>query len=228
MSSDARQTVGRDYAGRTLGERRAQRREALIEAGVVIFGDHGFRGATIKGICRQAGLTERYFYESFANSEALFATVYKTLVGAIEHEMRDAVEQAPAEAEAMSEAALRVYFTHMARPRVARIVLIEIFGISAGIDRTYRATTLKFAQLTEDLTARLFDQSVMSAQGTTPRLLSMGLVGSTIHIAMYWNLNGYRESIDAVVNSALALYRAMAFSMVEPAGHERGRARSTD
>jgi len=50
--------------------------------------------------------------------------------------------------------------------------------------------------------------------------LSMGLVGSTIHIAMYWNLNGYRETIDAVVNSALALYRAMAFSMVEPAGHE--------
>lgn len=220
MSSDARQAGGRDYAGRTLGERRAQRREALIEAGVVIFGDHGFRGATVKAICRQAGLTERYFYESFTNSEALFATVYKTLVGAIETEMRDAVEQAPAEAEAMSEAALRVYFTHMARPRVARIVLIEIFGISAGIDRTYRATTLKFAQLTEDLTARLFDQSVVSAQGTTPRLLSMGLVGSTIHIAMYWNLNGYRETIDAVVNSALALYRAMAFSMVEPAGHE--------
>ena len=219
-SLHTRTTAGRDYAGQSLDERRAQRRRALIEAGEAIFGDHGFRAATVKAICRQAGLTERYFYESFANSEALFATVYKTLVAAIEQDMRAALAEAPANADAMAEAALRVYFSYMARPRVARIVLIEIFGISPSIDRTYRAVTLKFAELTEELTARLFDASLLDGQGARPRLVAMGLVGSTIHIAMYWNLNGYRESLEEVVGSALALYRAMAASMHDAASDD--------
>ncbi|WP_348762576.1 TetR/AcrR family transcriptional regulator [uncultured Salinisphaera sp.] len=212
-SLQASTAAGRDYAGQSLDERRAQRRQALIDAGEVIFGDQGFRAATVKAICRQAGLTERYFYESFSNSEALFAAVYKTLVAAIEQDMRSALAAAPTDADAMADAALRVYFSYMARPRVARIVLIEIFGISPSIDRTYRAATLKFAELTEELTGRLFDASLLDGQGARSRLVAMGLVGSTIHIAMYWNLNGYRESLDEVVGSALALYRAMAASM---------------
>lgn len=205
----AKTRPGRAYAGRSSAERRAVRRSALIDAGVQVFGRDGFRSATVKSICREAGLTERYFYESFANSEALFAAVYKSLIAALEAEMLAAVDAVPAEAETMARASLRVYFGHMADPAVARIVLIEIFGISADIDRTYRAATLNFARLTEDLTARVFDTAAISA-GVDSRLLSMGLVGSTIHIAMYWHLNGYRESLDTVVESALRLYLAMA------------------
>ncbi|HET7314926.1 TetR/AcrR family transcriptional regulator [Salinisphaera sp.] len=205
----ANRNAGRAYAGRSSAERRDARRAALIAAGVRVFGRDGFRSATVKSICREAGLTERYFYESFANSEALFAVVYKFLVAKIEAEMRAAIEAAPAEAEAMTRAALHVYFGHMADRLIARIVLIEIFGISADIDRTYRAVTLNFARLTEELTARLFDVDAVTA-GADRRLLSMGLVGSTIHIAMYWHLNGYRESLDTVVESALKLYLAMA------------------
>lgn len=205
----AKTNRGRTYAGRSSVERREARRAALIDAGVQVFGRDGFRSATVKSICRAAGLTERYFYESFANSEALFAAVYKSLIAALEAEMVAAIEAAPAEAEATARASLRVYFGRMADPLIARIVLIEIFGISADIDRTYRAVTLNFARLTEDLTARLFDVEAITA-GADSRLLSMGLVGSTIHIAMYWHLNGYRESLETVVESALRLYLAMA------------------
>ena len=209
VADPAKTTRGRAYAGRSSAERREARRAALIEAGVQVFGRDGFRSATVKSICREAGLTERYFYESFVNSEALFAAVYKSLIAAVEAEMIAAIEAAPKEAEATARASLRVYFGHMADPRIARIVLIEIFGISPEIDRTYRAVTLNFARLTEDLTARLFDVEAITA-GADSRLLSMGLVGSTIHIAMYWHLNGYRESLETVVDSALRLYLAMA------------------
>ncbi|KEZ79187.1 TetR/AcrR family transcriptional regulator [Salinisphaera hydrothermalis] len=205
----AKPNRGRSYAGRSSAERREARRAALIDAGISVFGRDGFRSATVKSICREAGLTERYFYESFANSEALFAAVYKSLIAAIEAEMLAAIEAEPADAEATARAGLRVYFGRMADPLIARIVLIEIFGISADIDRTYRAVTLNFARLTEELTARLFDVEAITA-GADSRLLSMGLVGSTIHIAMYWHLNGYRESLDTVVESALRLYLAMA------------------
>jgi AcrR family transcriptional regulator len=73
---------GRAYGGLGPAERVAARRERFIEAGTELFGDAGFRGATVRGVCAAAGLTDRYFYESFPSLEALLAEVYRTLTGA--------------------------------------------------------------------------------------------------------------------------------------------------
>lgn len=61
----------RRYRGADADERRAQRRDQLIAAAVQVYGERGYQNATVKAVCEAAGLTERYFYESFANSEAL-------------------------------------------------------------------------------------------------------------------------------------------------------------
>src|ERR1700710_181396 len=70
---------GRAYGGLALEDRVAARRARFIEAGIELFGTQGFRAATVRGICAAAGLTDRYFYESFASLEALLAEVYRTL-----------------------------------------------------------------------------------------------------------------------------------------------------
>src|ERR1700760_2964539 len=69
----------RSYGGLAREERVAARRARFIEAGVELFGTHGFRGATVRGVCAAAGLTDRYFYESFPTLEALLAAVYGSL-----------------------------------------------------------------------------------------------------------------------------------------------------
>jgi AcrR family transcriptional regulator len=65
--------------GVPLDARRAQRREALIRAAIEVYGARGFRNATVKAVCEAAGLTERYFYESFANGEALLVAALGAL-----------------------------------------------------------------------------------------------------------------------------------------------------
>ena len=40
---------------------------------------YGGLAMAARGICAAAGLTDRYFYESFASLEALLAEVYRTL-----------------------------------------------------------------------------------------------------------------------------------------------------
>lgn len=176
---------------------------------MVVFGRDGFRAATVKSLCQEAGLTERYFYESFANSEALFAVVYRTLTDRLKEHVLAAIEAAPEEAEATARAGLRVFFeTMVEQPGTARILLIEIFGISGDIDRLYRETTQNFTRMLQDLLSAIFFLGERS--DTDAGILSTGLVGSTIHIAMYWTLNGYRDSLDVVVESSLALYVAMA------------------
>src|ERR1700751_6355680 len=69
----------RHYGGHSTEERRRARRERLIEAATRVYGEVGYRNATVKAVCEAAGLTERYFYESFANSEALLVAAFETV-----------------------------------------------------------------------------------------------------------------------------------------------------
>lgn len=59
----------RIYGGVEANLREEDRRKKLIEAGLEAFGTKGYAKTNIKTICKLAGLTERYFYESFRHKE---------------------------------------------------------------------------------------------------------------------------------------------------------------
>ena len=64
----------RSYGGKTAAERTSERRERLVDATIHVLADAGEGRSTMTAICAEAGLTERYFYESFANlDEAMVA-----------------------------------------------------------------------------------------------------------------------------------------------------------
>lgn len=69
----------RTYGGQTTDERRADRRGRLVEAALEIWGDQGWAAVTMRGVCARAGLIDRYFYESFADRDALLAAVWDQL-----------------------------------------------------------------------------------------------------------------------------------------------------
>lgn len=64
------------WGGRTAEERRAERRARLIHAAFETWGDGGWAAVTMRGVCAKAGLTDRYFYESFEDRDALLAAVW--------------------------------------------------------------------------------------------------------------------------------------------------------
>ena len=70
----------RSFRGVSAEQRQAERYEKLIEAGLQSFGTHGFYRVTVREICAEAKLTERYFYESFKNHEELLVAVYQRLI----------------------------------------------------------------------------------------------------------------------------------------------------
>ncbi|TFV57179.1 TetR/AcrR family transcriptional regulator [Mycobacterium sp. PS03-16] len=73
MSSGQRR--GR-WSGVPLQDRQALRRDELIAAGVNLLGSAGGPALTVRAVCREAGLTERYFYESFVDRDEFVAAVY--------------------------------------------------------------------------------------------------------------------------------------------------------
>ena len=96
----------RTWAGSTMDERRAQRREQLISATRELLGS----GATVsvRAVCRAAGLTERYFYESFDDRDALVVVAYERASQEAVAAVAEAVAASDGSPEAVARAAVRV------------------------------------------------------------------------------------------------------------------------
>jgi AcrR family transcriptional regulator len=87
--------VTRPYKGVSADERRATRRAQLIEAGLDVLGDVGLGGLTMTLVCARAGLTERYFYESFGDREQLLGAIFDSCLEEMDDAMFAALAAAP-------------------------------------------------------------------------------------------------------------------------------------
>jgi AcrR family transcriptional regulator len=186
----------RRYRGAPPEKRRAERRERLIEAAVQVYGARGYRAATVKAVCEAAGLTERYFYESFANSEALLAAAYDAVVHLLLKRLAEAAEEAEGPPAARVRAILTAYFTALRDdPQSARLFLVEAAGVGGEVDEVLSGSLRRFA----DLIARTLGDAQEDP------VLRGGVVGGVLHIALGWVGSGYEAPLERVVEAALRL-----------------------
>jgi AcrR family transcriptional regulator len=194
-ASSARASIGR-YRGSSAAERRAERREALILAAIRVYGERGYRNATVKAVCEAAGLTERYFYESFANSEALLAASYKAVTAFLLATLEEVGAGTPGDPTDRVRAILARYFQALANdPRSARLFLVEIAGVSGELDRIFAASLDSFGDLIE---------RTLGDARSDP-LLRKAVIGGVIHLASDWVAREYVEPIEDVTDTALHL-----------------------
>ncbi|WJR33062.1 MULTISPECIES: TetR/AcrR family transcriptional regulator [Mycobacteroides] len=119
----------RVYGGATGEERVAERRRKLIEAGMNLFGSPGSESVRVKDVVLEAGLTDRYFYESFSDLGALFEEILDLTIKAMESEVNAAVLEAPDDPVARVSVAMRTTVdTLTADPRMIRIFFVEALG----------------------------------------------------------------------------------------------------
>ena len=74
------------WSGVPLEDRQALRREDLIAAGVGLLGSEGGPALTVRAVCKAAGLTERYFYESFGDRDDFVRARSRWTAGGVELE----------------------------------------------------------------------------------------------------------------------------------------------
>lgn len=188
----------RRYRGADADERRAQRRDQLIAAAVQVYGERGYQNATVKAVCEAAGLTERYFYESFANSEALLLASFQTVTHRLLHKLEHAGETAGGDGQHRALAMLRTYFgTLQCEPRSARVFLVEIRGVSKPVDEALGVSLREFGGL-------LARTLLPGCPAADPMLLA-GIAGGIIHVALHWIREGYAPDVESVAATALRL-----------------------
>lgn len=174
------------WGGTTLEARRAERCERLLEAGTELLGTGGANAVTVRAVCRESRLSERYFYESFTDREALLIAVHDAISERARDAIAEAVMASDPDPESLARAGLEAFTFFLEEDRRrGRILLSEPFANETLV--RHGATTVPgfAAMLAGQITARFGDD----VDQIDARLTSVGLVGALTHLYLGW-LNG--------------------------------------
>jgi AcrR family transcriptional regulator len=187
----------RKYGGKSAEQRRSERRAQLVEAALEIWQEQGWAAVTMRGVCAHAGLTDRYFYENFADRDALLGTVWDRmrdetldmLVGAlVPVSDRGALDQL--------RAALTAVVHHIAEePARAQIIFGDHAG-SAVLEQRRRETVQMATELMIGL-AQPFLRDDIDVQALRLNVL-LG-IGGFVELMLAWRDGLLEASTDQIV-----------------------------
>jgi AcrR family transcriptional regulator len=189
----------RRYGGASAAERQAQRLERLLEAGCDVFGRMGYREATMRMVCSQARLTDRYFSEHFTTVDEIFLAVHQKVSAELAKVVLTAVASVPMDdSMAMVRAGLKAFFEFIKEdPRRAQILLMDAatsgltspLNINARISRYVDVMRLRLKMRYPDLPFQPDTELIMG-----------GFVGLIIHSASVWVQRKFDTPVDSLVD----------------------------
>ncbi len=116
----------RSYAGKTAGERVAARRARLIDATIGMLSTEGEARTTMTAVCAEAGLTERYFYESFGSRDEVLVAALDSVSEELARTALDAIAASSGEPSDRVRATIgAVVDLVVAAPDKMRVAVIE-------------------------------------------------------------------------------------------------------
>ena len=192
---------GRIYGGESAEERLARQRRQFLDAGLELFGTVGYRATTVRMLCKQAGLTDRYFYKTFTDTEDLLAAVYTESLDQIQTEVIAAINAAMNKqpASGVVDAGLEAFFTAFENARVARVCWLEVLGVSPRIDALYTKRIEQFADLLLDLGKSMLADWRLPEEET--RITGLALIGAISQSALHWLLEDYCSSRSSLISA---------------------------
>jgi AcrR family transcriptional regulator len=209
----------RRYRGLTAGERRARRREQLLDAGLELFGTQGYANTTIRAVCAGASMNSRHFYESFSSREDLLYHVYERIV----HEIVVSAAEETAKVDTLegkARAGLRAGWTIVTDdPRKARVVALEVVGVSERLDRLRRQIRHSLADLTANNARSIAGRELQYR--LDPVLTARTLIGGVVEVLIDWINGDVDASVDEIVEHFTRLFTAVAIVSVAPDASSR-------
>ena len=208
-------TKERQFKGLSLAERKLARREKLIEAGIETYGTHGFFSVTVKDVCNEAKLTERYFYESFKKSEELFQTIFLQLIESLQQNVMQAVMQASSDPKKMIEVGLSTLFTLIKNdPRMARIIYIDAMLVQELHNHaTIHETMSQFDRMIHTFVMLMMPHIDRNEQEIS--LIATGLNGYVTQVAIRWVTGGFKLSLEDVLTACQTVFMSLLDTFAE-------------
>jgi AcrR family transcriptional regulator len=192
--------TARRYGGASAAERQAQRLERLLEAGFDVFGRMGYREATMRMICSQARLTDRYFYEHFATVDEVFTAVHQKVSAETARAVMVSLPMlsAPSDPQYVVRAGLKAFYEFIKEdPRRAQILLMD--AVTSGLTSPLNINA-RISRYVDVLRMRLKLRYPKLTQQPDAELILGGFVGMVIHSASVWTQRKFDTPVDTLVD----------------------------
>ncbi|KQW47670.1 TetR family transcriptional regulator [Nocardioides sp. Root1257] len=185
------------YRGVSAEERAAERRTRLLEATLAVWADPEV-STTMTNVCGRAGLSERYFYESFANLDAALTAVLDEVATEIETTTHQAAEDAGTEPAARAVASVSAFVQLLVDdPRKGRVAIVEAAAMPAL--RPRRTELMRhFAHRTAEAAGEL---DLAPRSGAEDELAGLLFIGGVAELVTAW-LDG---AVDATPDELVAI-----------------------
>jgi AcrR family transcriptional regulator len=175
----------RRYSGQSFESRQAERRQKLVQAALDVAGRAGLDGLSVAAICAEAGLTARYFYESFPSREAIFVEAYRLA----QQRLLGHMEAGGGRGDA-AKRALTGFFAALAEhPGIARVFLIDLDDHAGALRIASFEGAKKLAK-------------ALGLKAPHP-LAQAGIIGAIVDIGKRWIESDFAEPVETVVKIAL-------------------------
>jgi AcrR family transcriptional regulator len=204
VTTDARR--GARFAGLSPDQRRAQRRQLLLDTAFELLASEGWAGTSVRAICAANDLNPRYFYESFENLDALVVAVYDGLLGELRTELVRALDEAAPDVRSQVGAAVAAVVGFVVDDgRRARVLFVEPLGNEAVNRRRVRAGYELMSFLNQDATSRGRGPQGDPIGATT----SAALIGGLSEILTAWLAGQIATDRAGLVDDVSALFGAV-------------------
>jgi AcrR family transcriptional regulator len=158
----------------------------------------------VKDICRAAGLSDRYFYESFAGGAELFIAVFDRANEHVFGVVSSAVAEAGPDPETQGRAGLEAFVRELAGdPRLARIVFVEAPSAGAEAEQHRRATLRRFAEFAVANARPLLPRRVPEA---SVQMAALSFVGAIERVMIEWQDGHLEATIEQIVDHLTGMF----------------------
>ncbi|WP_183093934.1 TetR/AcrR family transcriptional regulator [Nocardioides stalactiti] len=195
----------RRYAGQTADERDAARRARLLAVIHDVVGTQGYRALAVERVCTRANVSTRHFYQLYEGKEAAFADLYDELLLRSGTKVLESLEATAGDplAERVPAALLAFLRPVFEDLRTARIVFVEVVGLSARIENTRLRNREKLVELIEaESRAAVVRGEVVDRDW---RLAALSLIGAATAVALDWMIHKDRRPLAELEDHLAAL-----------------------
>ncbi|MFF2557622.1 TetR/AcrR family transcriptional regulator [Nocardia sp. NPDC058058] len=114
------------YAGLSAEERMRQRRAKLRETALATIAEQGLAGLKVRALSARAGLNDRYFYESYTDTDQLLFELMEAELAAVMTELIAVIATEPADTRVRLRAVVEAGIAAVADHPVRRAIFIEL------------------------------------------------------------------------------------------------------
>jgi len=187
-----------------MPKRKGEKYDAIIEAAVKVFAKHGYYGARVTKIAREAGVADGTIYLYFENKEDILISLFKEKMGQFISRVSRELSHQP-DAEEQLRILVKSHFSHLAADRdLAVVTQIELRQSDPKIRQGIFQPLKKYFQEIEQVVETGKKQGKFAGWIDVKTARKM-IFGTLDEVVTCWVLSKKEYSLTALIEPVLKL-----------------------